>query len=396
MFALALPAVLATLGVATDFAIYNMKQTRMQSAADQAAVAGARELALSSSDKASVQGAAINTAHQYMDSEMLNLDVAATIDQSGKQVRVTVTETWTPFFAHFIGADVTPIVVNATAGLFGVSKVCVLALETSSSDAIALKSDASLLAEECAVYSNSSHKRGVSLGYTSTLEARLVCSAGGLEDKGSMSSQRVVTECPPIADPLADRKGPTVGSCDFTDLKLNKGTTTLNPGVYCGGLKITGSAVVNLNPGEYIIKDGDLLAQGNATLQGNDVAFYLTGEASVIRFKGNAVIDLSGRETGPLAGMLLFDDPSETDVLRRHEISATRASNLTGTIYLPHAKLLIDPASKVAEKSAYTAIVVKKLIVENGPTLVLNSDYNKTPVPVPAGIKAGADVMLVD
>jgi hypothetical protein len=67
---------------------------------------------------------------------------------------------------------------------------------------------------------------------------------------------------------------------------------------------------------------------------------------------------------------------------------------LTGTIYLPKGNLLVDPTANVAEKSAYTAIIAKRLVVENGPSLVLNTNYGATKVPVPDGIRSAADVVL--
>ena len=94
-----------------------------------------------------------------------------------------------------------------------------------------------------------------------------------------------------------------------------------------------------------------------------------------------------------MAGLLFFEDANST-LFRIHNIRATNAFNLTGTIYLPRGFLLVDPAATVAAKSAYTAIIAKRLLVENGPSLVLNTDYASTQVPVPDGIRSSADVVL--
>jgi hypothetical protein len=48
----------------------------------------------------------------------------------------------------------------------------------------------------------------------------------------------------------------------------------------------------------------------------------------------------------------------------------------------------------VASDSAYTAIVSYRLELTQGPTLVLNSDYGATGVPVPDGIRATGQVVL--
>ena len=96
-----------------------------------------------------------------------------------------------------------------------------------------------------------------------------------------------------------------------------------------------------------------------------------------------------------MAGLLFFEDPN-SGPLRIHNIRSAHAYNLTGTIYLPKGNLLVDPTANVAEKSAYTAIIAKRLIVDNGPSLVLNTNYGATKVPVPAGIRSSADVVLAE
>ncbi len=54
-------------------------------------------------------------------------------------------------------------------------------------------------------------------------------------------------------------------------------------------------------------------------------------------------------------------------------------------------------AARSAANSAYTAIVARTLEVEDGPTVVLNTDYDLTNVPVPEGIRGtGEPVKLTE
>jgi Flp pilus assembly protein TadG len=396
MVALSMPAAMATVGVAVDFGFYNLKRTKLQVAADQAAIAGAKELTLTSSNSASIQSAAESYARASVRNTKSNFTVETKIDFTAKTVKVKISEAWTPFFAQFIGAKITPINVSATAGLYGEAKICVLALTAYEPGAVSMTKDAHLQAEGCTVYSNSNSSSSVYLGDVSSIDASLVCTVGGVTDNGSLTADKVITDCPLLNDPLSSRPRLPVGMCDQTNLAIKTGTQTLLPGVYCGGLKISGDAVVNLKEGEYIIKDGPLLVSEKAQLHGKNVGFFMTGKLGLLFFMNDATIDLSGRETGPMAGMLVFDDPLEKGLLRIHSVSARNAVNLTGTIYLPNGNLLVDPAATVGAKSAYTAIVAKRLVVQNGPTLVLNTNYGDTPVPVPEGIKAAADVRLVE
>ena len=75
--------------------------------------------------------------------------------------------------------------------------------------------------------------------------------------------------------------------------------------------------------------------------------------------------------------------------------STPNARRLVGTIYLPNGRFLADASGAVADESEYTAIVARRIELNSDVRLVLNADYDLTPVPVPGGIKgAGAIVML--
>ena len=101
MFALALPGLLAAVGVASDYAILEMKRSSLQAAADSAALAAAKELSISSSTDVTVTNAAKN----YVNVELTANDSAAvpniTVNRSAGSVTVALSESWTPFFAHF-------------------------------------------------------------------------------------------------------------------------------------------------------------------------------------------------------------------------------------------------------------------------------------------------------
>ena len=189
------------------------------------------------------------------------------------------------------------------------------------------------------------------------------------------------------ADPLAyvDPPGDANAGCTYPNkVKVNK-DTMLSPGVYCGGIKIDGNARVYMRPGVYVMKDGPLNVDSNAELEGEYVGIYLTGDKATFRFASNATIDLSAPKDGPLAGLLFFEDRNAPQ-LRRHEILSNYAHNLLGTIYLSQGRLVVDADNEIADKSAYTAIVARRIELYAGPNLVLNTDYSATDIPVPDGI----------
>jgi hypothetical protein len=67
---------------------------------------------------------------------------------------------------------------------------------------------------------------------------------------------------------------------------------------------------------------------------------------------------------------------------------------LTGTIYLSRGILHVDPNANVAGDSDYTAIITHRLELNEGPTLIMNSNYGASDVPVPAGIRVSSPVVM--
>jgi hypothetical protein len=201
------------------------------------------------------------------------------------------------------------------------------------------------------------------------------------------------TDCPALADPLGNRPPPTVGGCDHHDLRIKDKTVALDPGTYCGGIEIAGKAKVTFSPGTYVIKDGRFRITDDATVKGTNVGFYLLGDGSNIDFIKNTSISFSGAKDGAMAGLLFYEDRN-APLARNHRINSADARELTGTIYLPRGKLQIDPNAAVASDSAYTAIVAYRLELTEGPTLILNSDYGATDVPVPDGIRVTGKIVL--
>ena len=150
-------------------------------------------------------------------------------------------------------------------------------------------------------------------------------------------------------------------------------------------------------------------------LSGTEVGIYLKGSAANLTFDADSTVNLSAPKDGPLAGILIFDDPTgasapaktpksgrgaagralTTGAPRQHQILSDNARNLLGTIYMPRGEIIIDATKPIADKSAYTVLVVDQLHLYSGPNLVLNSDYSATDVPVPPGVGPyGAKIFL--
>jgi hypothetical protein len=289
--------------------------------------------------------------------------------------------------------------------------LCLLALDPTAPATVSLEASAMMTATGCMVYSDSTNPSGLQAKDSAVLTAGLTCTAGGkATNHRATLTPAPVTDCPSMADPLRSRTPPSDTTCRFNNTVISGVVQTLQPGVYCNGLKITAGAEVTLASGIYIIKDGPLIVDQGATIKGVQVGIYLNGPSSNLTFAADSTISLSAPKDGPLAGILIFDDPSGASAPaippyalpvpivgrlvgnllkgppREHKILSDNARMLLGTIYMPQGRLIIDANKPIADKSAYTVLVVRRIDLHSGPNLILNSDYSATDVPVPPGV----------
>jgi hypothetical protein len=337
--------------------------------------------------------------------------VTTRVDATVLSVTVSAQEMYVPKIGAYFWSKAPTIKVSATAKLSGFMPLCLLTLDPSAPAALELEQSAMMTASGCMVYSNSKSSGGLQAKDQATLKAGLVCTAGGkAKTAGATVTPDPVTDCPAMADPLKSRTPPSDTTCQFNHTVVKGVVQTLQPGVYCKGLRITNGADVTLASGVFVIKNGPLIVDKGATLRGTNVGIYLTGPTANLTFAADSTISLSAPKDGPLAGLLIFDDPMGADAPadppyalpipllgallgklfkgppREHKILSDNARMLLGTIYMPKGRLIIDANKPIADKSAYTVLVVQRIDLHSGPNLILNSDYSATDVPVPHGV----------
>ena len=400
IFTLALPALLAMGGLAVDYAAWTGQARRLQTIADISALTAAKELYLANVDEGQVSSVADSVAQAQLaldDTHNAPISVSAQVTNDGDSVEVVLSQDRKGIFANFMVSSLTPLQSRAVARAVGGGRLCVLALDESASTALDMSQEGEITAPTCAVYSNATGSAGIDLSNKAQLTAELICSAGGADGSSSAYAPSATTDCPQVDDPLAGRPAPSVGACDFTNFKMKNGRSSplkvLQPGVYCGGLAISGGEVV-FEPGIYVIKDGELWINSGAQISGENVGIYFAGAKTNFYLESNSVVNLTAPKDGPMAGILFFQDRNANDGVV-YEISSNQASILLGTIYLPHGELAVSSNARVADQSAWTAIIVQKLTVSAKSDLVLNTGYGQTDIPVPSGVnQAGGTIVL--
>lgn len=386
---------LTILGVgAADISVWLNRKAELQKAADSAALAAARNIAvgaLSPEGLRETVSGMIEAAIEA-DANVLSRRVESIVGDD--VVRVTVEESRKSILIALLSQASLDLAVSASVR-YTPGRICVIALEQRQSGAIDLSGEARATANGCTVHSNSAHRFGVSAQERARLaSSRYLCSGGGYAGGSSNYAGTRRTDCPAHDDPLAGRQPPPIGACTERNLRIRT-SRTLDPGTYCGGIIVEGDVDLDLRPGVYVVRDGPLIARDGARLRGRHVGFYLTGQNARFEFEPNTRLDLGAPRDGAMSGVLFWSDLDDR-AERMSRISSNAANMLVGAIYLPRGTLIVDANAPVADLSAWTAVIVRQLVMSGRPHLVINSNYNATDVPVPSGIVSDSVVRLVE
>jgi len=383
MAALIGPAALL-LGVgAIDLLAVSSAQGRLQSIADAGALAGAPHLALATDGAAAKERAA-----SFVAAEISQWEGAPTyqgtyevVEQGGQRaIRVLLRGHRPSFFANLLPPGGWNFVGDATATSVGLVPLCVLITGNDKSKMLNIKDSSRLAAPACMVHSN--HDILVEGGSITAAATQAVTSARGA------ISPSPGTGAAPIDDPFANldlertRKLDCALGALLQPLSLTLGARRIPAGVHCGGLTISGSATVVLEPGEHWFLGGHLIVKENARLEGDDVVLFFD-KASKFEFKDSALVRLAGRTEGPYAGIVMGGTRENT---QDFIISSDNVESLLGVVYVPNAQVIVEGRADVARDSAWTVIVAHSLQMKGSPSLYINADYNATRVPVPAGV----------
>jgi hypothetical protein len=146
---------------------------------------------------------------------------------------------------------------------------------------------------------------------------------------------------PPIPDPLANLPEPSPTGMTLQSKKKMSITkdTTLDPGLYKGGIQITGGTVT-LNPGIYYMDGGGFTVSGNGGIIGAGVMIYNAPQSNsdTISISGSGTCILSPMLTGPYEGITLFQDRTATAPVSISGSSGTTYT-ISGTFYAAAATL---------------------------------------------------------
>ncbi|KAA6464892.1 hypothetical protein DYQ86_02745 [Acidobacteria bacterium AB60] len=393
---------LMAIGIDAGRVMYMQRQ--LQTLADAAALAGALEIGScgNTSNCSALQNAAssalaengvtgVTTVAQCSSSGgsgivlMVNngpcfMGAADPYNGNSNYVEAVLSQPIKTMFGAVIGKPSITVEARSEAG--GTKpKYCVYVLSSSGTDAMVFNGNTTLTAN-CGIIDNSSASEAANFNGHTTVTTTATDIVGGDRDNGNNSlTPTPNTGANSVTDPLSYLTAPTIGACgSSTSSPYNGGngvvvnsnsTVTFNPGVYCNGIIINGNATANFTAGTYIVK-GNMILNGNDTVTGTGVTFYLTSGGS-LTMNGNSHAAFSAPTTGSYAGILYFQDRTDSSTVI---INGDSTSSWQGAIYAADANILLNGGANVA---AYSFLVSQTLTDNGNLNFTIASDYSSLP-----------------
>jgi hypothetical protein len=275
-------------------------------------------------------------------------------------------------------------VAEAIAEGATLSPLCLMSFGTALDDKFEVTGESQLQAPLCLIHANEQ----ITVGGGALLKAETI--ETGASATGPMSPS-ASTGAPDVDDPFAsvDIQGTGGGllqplTCGLTGLLLDEkidSDRTLAAGAHCGDVEVKEGVTVTLAPGEHFFAKKFELKNG-AQLTGDDVAMVF-GKDAEIKWKDGANVVLHGRKSGRLAGFVITTTRDRDKELK---IDSDPIAELTGTVYVPNARLNIDGNKRAAQASDWTVMAVQSLRLTAKPQIQINADYSGSDVPVPSGV----------
>lgn len=291
-------------------------------------------------------------------------------------------------FAKVLGFATLDLEAEAVAVLGSTPVGCIIALHPTAEKALELSGGSDIEAPDCGLQVNSTHSRALDVGGGGHIEAREICVGGDANlSGGSTTSPAVTPNCAPRPDPFAGITPPGYGGCNHTSTRIGGGAHTFSPGVYCGGIEMTGGVTATFLPGHYVIRNGPLKSGGGGSITGDQVVFHLTGSGALVDVSGGGSVRLTAPRSGPLAGFVFYQDPYATPGLK-NKISGGGSLYHEGTVYFPDQHVEWSGGS-IGTSPPWTMFVARTFLISGGGALRIRADYDESGVPVPLGVAAG-------
>ena len=361
LVAMSLIAVIGMLALSLDGGAITSERRHAQATADAAALAAASQLyydfwTYSGYDtQGTAAASAVTTAGQngYSNDGTTSIVTVNIPPQSGYYsgqagyVEVIVQYNQPRGFSSLFGSAPIPVIARAVAvGMPLAADVGILVLDPTDKDSFNAGGGGTLNVIDTPVVVNSNNSEGSIVNGGTTINAPEFDFTGGYATAGGGTFNGTINQGRnPMEDPLQYLPVPdpsTMTNQSNKKIQYTSGSTTLYPGVYKGGISVSGTGSLELMPGVYYMDTGGFSFSGQGGLTGNGVMIYNApgnGNSDNISITGQGTINISGMTSGIYQGLTFWQDRTSTVT---GTISGTGNSSITGTFYFAGALLNVS------------------------------------------------------
>jgi Flp pilus assembly protein TadG len=398
--ALLLPVLAGVGALALDLAYLYGQQQSSQVAADAGAQAGATALAMGYSTSVGTADAkkyvSLNGFKDSNSTIQVNippLSPPALQTYGSGYVQVVIKLNMNPLLAGVIGITGLKSTVEAVASESDVfrNRAVLYALDHSASASLSTSGSNACLVVVGGIIVNSNSSTAISTSGGNScasgihIQGTTISEVGGYA--GGCCSPVPSTMPVPVPDPLGGVQMPQFSSGHWS---LPNGTTlssqtisgtTLNPGVYSGGIILSGGNYT-MNPGVYILDGGGFNLSGSASISGNGVFIYNTSSTtpstcSPVSITGQGDINLNAPTSGTYRGVVLAQDRSCPTAAT---ISGNGNVNIDGGVYFYDATLNLSGNGSQSGGLQVLIVANKVSMSGNGVVQVGKPDASHSPL----------------
>jgi len=389
MFALSLPVMFGAVGAGTMYSFSLMTKTELQAAVDAGALAGTA-LGAPASKNDRIKAAARAYAGNFHGSGAMieedssfwvKSDTPPKFAVSNIEVSGEAEAKVRNIFSFAVGDEWLPIKVHATAAKQLSDPICILGLNPEHKETIDMTGQPVITARGCAAQANSKDGAGINQKGKPTFKAKMIGTTGGYT--GTAYEPTPMKGTIPVEDPYKDLPFPDSSHCDYHDtIYSGSGTVvTLDPGIYCGGLRIKAGAQVTLRPGIYIMKDDALWLNGDSRLSGEEVMIGFTGEAATLYMEGRSEVHVTSPVSGTYMNMQFMQQPHSGGDDLYFSIIGNSKLSFEGVLYAPTFDVWFAGGSTTTVSSPSYALVADKIWIQDQSALDVTYE-NKRHLPI--------------
>lgn len=377
--AIMMVAIMGFVALAAEVGFLLLKHREMQSAADGAAVSGATARTRGYPGDYTVEARAIAAGSGFANGVSGASVTVTSPPASGayagvaSAVQVAISQPQPVYLMRLFGKSSVSVGARATA-VIGSGSGCALQLLAGASPGVSISNGAVVTLVSCGLGVNATSATALTMTGGAVLNAQLASVVG----KASITNGAAINPSsalkisqPAMADPYAGVALPSYSGCGNGTNKSyghsNSGLQTLNPGVWCKGVSFTNDALIKLNPGLYVVDQGDFNVGGGIVMTGTGVTIVLTsstgGNYATVTIGNGANVILSAPTTGATAGMVFYGD-RRAPASNSNDLGGGALLNFTGAIYLPSQKVIFS--NGISNPSGCTQLIAGTIQFKGG------------------------------